>query len=140
MTTQAGSTPKFGQCWGVEEGNRHTDTHSFPFPDTTDFQESFVTSGVFSVTELIQVSRSECPHPAGTRIREGLIQREGRWRVEGTSGRRLQEVKHLRERVDSGKRKNPITTSSLPRPLQLPSHKPRFLGRAVSRPFPEPKI
>lgn len=65
MTTQAGSTPKFGQCWGVEEGNRHTDTHSFPFPDTTDFQESFVTSGVFSVTELIQVSRSECPHPPG---------------------------------------------------------------------------
>lgn len=40
---------------------------------------------------------------------------------------------------DSGKRKEPPASSS-PCALQLPIHKPRFLGRAVSRPFPEPKI
>lgn len=100
MTTQAGSSPESGQRWGVEEGNRHTDTHPLPFPDTTDFQESFVTSGVFSVTELIQVSRSEYTHLPGLGPRQGRgLQREGRWRVEGTSGWRLQEGKHLRERV-----------------------------------------
>lgn len=53
--------PESGQRWGAEKGNKPTDAHSLPVPDTTDFQESFVTSGVFSVTELIQVSRSECP-------------------------------------------------------------------------------
>lgn len=144
MTAQAGSSPRSqGSAWVLTEGNRPTDAHSLPVADTTDFQESFVTSGVFSVTELIQVSRSEYPHTpwAGTQRGRGLVQGEGCWRAEGASGWRLQEGKVLRGRGGAqggGRTHHPPLL-----PLILSSHpviKPRFLGRAVSRPFPELRV
>uniref|UniRef100_A0A8C9KRZ9 Nuclear factor I C n=1 Tax=Panthera tigris altaica TaxID=74533 RepID=A0A8C9KRZ9_PANTA len=59
---------------GVEEGNRPSESHFLPVPDTTDFQESFVTSGVFSVTELIQVSRTPVVTGTGPNFSLGELQ------------------------------------------------------------------
>lgn len=100
---------------GVEEGNRPSESHFLPVPDTTDFQESFVTSGVFSVTELIQVSRSECPRPPCAGIWRG----EGRGRGRGGFGMGTLR-KSLRER------------EAAHHPALLPSvTELRCLGRAV---------
>lgn len=70
LKTQTGAEARHRPAWAspwlqVKRKEVAADLWPLSVPDTTDFQESFVTSGVFSVTELIQVSRSECLRPRG---------------------------------------------------------------------------
>lgn len=118
-------------AWRVEEGNRSSEPRFLPVPDTTDFQESFVTSGVFSVTELIQVSRSECPRPPCAGIRRGrdphrggaLEKEKGLWGGHGSERERV-----LRERRGAH------------HPAPLPCHQAKVPREGGIQALLEPKV
>uniref|UniRef100_A0A8D0HEM8 Nuclear factor 1 n=1 Tax=Sphenodon punctatus TaxID=8508 RepID=A0A8D0HEM8_SPHPU len=65
--SEQGSSPRTGIGSDQEDSKPIT-------LDTTDFQESFVTSGVFSVTELIQVSRTPVVTGTGPNFSLGELQ------------------------------------------------------------------
>lgn len=143
MTTQAGSSPLSPGSAGVLR-----ETHTLK-PVLSLFQTQPTSRKALSpLVCSVSPSSSKCPGVSIPTLwawdpdRGGAHTEGEAMESRRDSGWRLCEGKHLREREgrDSGKRKEPTNPSSFPRPLQLPIHKPRFLGRAVARSFPEPRV